>query len=151
MSSPSPPPEAVLLRRVREAAGLKLPAVAREAGVSVARWSQVENGYETRAGMRRPVRARAGTLAHMAAALPLSPERLATEGERPDAADVLREIQHGEAAPRPPQLTVHDGMSPDEAALSAKLDELELSDAEKAGLMALFRGLRSTASERQRA
>jgi len=97
MSHPQPPPEAVLIRRVREAAGLKLPVVAKGAGISVARWSQIENGYETRQGERKPVQGSRGTIAHMAAELGISPERLETEGQRPDAAAVLREIQR---APR---------------------------------------------------
>jgi transcriptional regulator with XRE-family HTH domain len=93
MSQPQPPPEAVLIRRVREAGGLKLPTVAKGAGISVARWSQIENGYETRQGERRPVQGSRGTVAHMAAELGISPGRLETEGQRPDAAAVLREIQ----------------------------------------------------------
>lgn len=92
MSQPAPPPEAVLIRLVREAANLKLPAVAKSAGISVARWSQIENGYEMRLGEARPVRGSRSTIAHMAYAVGLEPERLATEGQRPGAAAVLAEI-----------------------------------------------------------
>ena len=89
---PSPPPEAVLIRRVRTAAGMGIPEAARRAGVSVARWSQVENGRETRKGVVRPVRAKPGTIAHMADAVGIDAGRLEAEGQRPDAAAVLREM-----------------------------------------------------------
>jgi transcriptional regulator with XRE-family HTH domain len=108
MLPPTPPPEAVLIRLVREAAGLKLPAVARLAGISKARWSQIETGYETRAGSYRQVKGRAVTVAHMAHAIGLAPERLATEGNRPDAAAVLREILH-HPQPPPPLEVIHSG------------------------------------------
>lgn len=103
MSRPAPPPEAVLIRLVREAAGIKTPEAARIAGISKARWSQVELGYEWREGGFRPVRAGAGTLAHMAYAAGVSPERLETEGERPDAAAVLREIERQKGSPDRPR------------------------------------------------
>jgi transcriptional regulator with XRE-family HTH domain len=92
MSQPAPPPEAVLIRLVREAGNLKLPAVAKSAGISVARWSQIENGYEVRLSKRKPVQGSRSTIAHMAYAVGLHPDRLATEGGRPDAAEILREI-----------------------------------------------------------
>ena len=96
MTKPSPPPEAVLIRLAREAARIRAPAAAKAAGISPARWSQVETGYETRLGNVKPVRAPAGTLAHMAHAVGVSPERLEETG-RPDAAVVLREIARREA------------------------------------------------------
>ena len=102
MPRPAPPPEAILIRLVREAAGLKLPAVAKAAGISVARWSQVADGYETRLGQRKPVTGSRATVAHMASAVGLSPERRPAEGKRPDAAAVLREIQRSD----------HDGYEP---------------------------------------
>jgi transcriptional regulator with XRE-family HTH domain len=109
MSQPAPPPEAVLIRLVREAGNIKLPAAAKAAGVSVARWSQIENGYEMRLGEARPVQGARSTIAHMAAAVGLTPGRLETEGARPDAAAVLREILQ---RPQPPPLeVVHSGSS----------------------------------------
>jgi transcriptional regulator with XRE-family HTH domain len=104
-SRPSPPPEAALIRLARKAAGLTVSEAARRAGASMARgistsrWSQVENGYEVRAGGEaRRVEAEAGMLAHMAHAVGLTPERLESEGLRPDAAGILREMLRGEAA-----------------------------------------------------
>jgi len=88
-----PPPAATLVRLVREAAGLSVSTVADRAGISQSRWTQIENGYETRGGTRKPVKPKPGILAHMAAAVGnITPERLASEGQRPDAAQVLREI-----------------------------------------------------------
>jgi transcriptional regulator with XRE-family HTH domain len=98
MDRPPAPPEAALLRLAREAANIKVSEAARAAGISTARWSQIENGYETRHGGFKEVRAKAGMLARMAKVPGLTPERLAEEGQRPDAAEVLREIQRREEA-----------------------------------------------------
>lgn len=141
MLPPIPPPEAVLIRLVREAAGLKLPAVARLAGISKARWSQIETGYETRGGGHRQVKGRAVTIAHMAYAVGLTPERLETEGERPDAAAVLREILH-HPQPTPPALeVVHSGESQQAPADAVQgiLDDPDIPEDLKTGMLALIR------------
>lgn len=107
MDKPTPPPEAALLRLVRTAAGIKASDAAAYVdrhslrSFSAARWSQIENGYETRDGGYRRVTATAATLAHMAAAVGLTPDRLAAEGERSDAAEVLREILRKDASASP--------------------------------------------------
>lgn len=119
MRPPEPPPEAALIRLVREAAGIKLPAAATAAGISKARWSQIETGYETRSGGWREVRGRPVTIAHMAYAVGVTPERLeaaaheydsAAEQRRvTDAAAILREILRS-PHPLPPALeAVPDG------------------------------------------
>lgn len=95
MSKPQPPPEAVLIRLAREAAHTRTADAAREAGVSKARWSQIESGYESRQGTYEPVVARAVTLAHMAHAVGVTPGRL-DEAGRSDAAEILREIERRE-------------------------------------------------------
>lgn len=101
MERPPAPPEAVLIRLAREAAGITVAEAAKTAGVSVARWSQIEAGSEMRHGQVSPVTGKAGTIARMAHAVPrISPERLAAEGRRPDAAEILREIV-GDAGPAP--------------------------------------------------
>lgn len=97
MDRPQPPPEATLIRLARKAAGIKAPAAAEVAGISAARWSQVETGYESRLGRYKPVRARDSTLAHMAYAVGVTAERLEETG-RPDAAEVLREILRSRSA-----------------------------------------------------
>lgn len=94
--TPKPPPAAVVIRLAREAAGMTIPHSARLASISTARWSQVEAGRENRNGIVRPVTAKAGTLARMARAVGISAERLEREGERPDAAEILREIERQE-------------------------------------------------------
>jgi transcriptional regulator with XRE-family HTH domain len=100
MERPPAPPEAVLIRLAREAAGIPVAAAAKGAGVSVARWSQIESGSEIRHGNVSPVNGRAGTIARMAAEVGVTPERMAAEGHRPDAAEILREIRR-QAEPEP--------------------------------------------------
>lgn len=96
---PTPPPEASLLRLVRSAAGMQAGDAAAKLAIrfrrrfSASRWSQIENGYETREGRYKRVTANAATLAQMFDIVGgVTPERLADEGQRPDAAEVLREI-----------------------------------------------------------
>jgi transcriptional regulator with XRE-family HTH domain len=109
MERPPARPEGALLRLARQAAGLSIPEAVRLSGVSKARWSQVESGHETRAGVIRPVQAKADTLARMARAVGVTPERLESEGQRADAAEILREILRAPAerplasVPEPPQ------------------------------------------------
>ncbi|MFE6282471.1 helix-turn-helix domain-containing protein [Streptomyces sp. NPDC057877] len=98
-AAPEPPPEAVLIRRARQARGLTRAEAAERSGVvKASRWGQIENGYLMKAGV--PVKTRAGDmqLAHMARTVSLSPERLVEAG-RSDAAEILREIQVQERAP----------------------------------------------------
>jgi transcriptional regulator with XRE-family HTH domain len=92
MQAPSPPPEASLLHRARESAEITMAEAAKTAGITDTRWSQIERGHERRKGIDVPARAKAGTLARMARAIGISPERLESEGQRPDAAEILREI-----------------------------------------------------------
>lgn len=102
-SLPHPPPEAVLLRLARKAAGVTVAQAAHTAGVSKAWLSAIENGYDNRGrdGVR-PVRASDEIVARLAAFLDVGPERLETEGQRPDAAAVLREMQrHTAQQPAP--------------------------------------------------
>lgn len=100
MQRPPAPPEAELLRRARlgNRPKLSIRAAARLAGVSEVRWRQIEAGYETRGDVAIPARATDGTLAHMAAAVDVSPQQL-TDAGREDAALVLVEIlRHGSRA-----------------------------------------------------
>lgn len=124
MERPPAPPEAALIRLARQAANIRMAQAAKEAGVSLARWSHIENGYETRQGATRQVQAKAGTLARMAHAVGITPERLETEGERPDAAEVLREILRSE----PPSLRAlppsHDSSNADDASPESVAESL---------------------------
>lgn len=128
MERPPAPPEAVLIRLAREAADIRIAEAAKRAGVSVARWSQIEAGSEIRHGNVNPVAGRAGTIARMAAEVGLTAERMASEGQRPDAAEILAEIirQRGDsraAAPGPDPLAAY-GLPP----RGRKLKALEDSD-----------------------
>jgi len=91
MRKPDPPSEAGLIRLVRLAARLTVTQAAQKAGISKARWSQVENGHERRGGLWYPVSATDGLLARMAEAVGLDAGRLEQAG-RADAAAVLREM-----------------------------------------------------------
>jgi transcriptional regulator with XRE-family HTH domain len=90
---PAAPAEAALLYRARARKRLSVRVAALRAGVSENRWRQVEAGYQTvRKGVRVPANASAATLASMALVVGVTPERLEEEGQRPDAAVILREI-----------------------------------------------------------
>lgn len=99
-SRPSPPPEAKLIRLAREAARIKATTAARMAGISKSHWAQVESGYERRDAQYKPTIGSAATIAHMAHAVGLTPERVEAAG-RADAAEVLAEILDREAASEP--------------------------------------------------
>jgi hypothetical protein len=99
---PPPTPEGFLIRRMRETAvpRLSIRAAASRVGISPETWGSVERGYRySRTGgpyawevSYRQFSAPAATVAKMANAVGLTPERLAAEGQRPDAAEVLSEI-----------------------------------------------------------
>jgi hypothetical protein len=97
---PSPTPEGQLIRRVR---GLIIPKLsvrnaAARIGMSAEQWGYVERGYLPSRGSKppQPFSPPAATLARMAYALEIAPKRLESEGQRPDAAEILREILHRE-------------------------------------------------------
>jgi len=103
------PPEAELLYLARSGQHLSIREAARRAGISENRWRQVEAGYQTvRKGVRVPANATAATLASMARAVGLTPDRLEAEGQRPDAAGILREMQHQHEAAVPRLSRVRD-------------------------------------------
>ena len=126
MRRPEPPPEAVLIRLVREAAQISASDAAKAAGISKSRWSQIETGYESRDGEYREVSGQRDTIAWMAWAVGLEPDRLAEY--RPDAVLVLDEIlrQHG---PRPEidndgplaRIAATEGLDPEMADIFTRL------------------------------
>lgn len=89
MTIPEPPPEAVLIRRVRQARRISTADAARAAGISKPWWSMIESGSSTRHGVTKPVRAKADVLASMAGAIGLASGRM--REVRPDAADIMDE------------------------------------------------------------
>lgn len=96
-----PPPEATLIRLVREAAGLSPESAAArmEIKFSGSRWRQIERGW--RKDTDTPVIAPDVTLAHMAFTVGIKSDRLAETG-RGDAVEILRELERSKApAPEP--------------------------------------------------
>ncbi|MFJ2719440.1 hypothetical protein [Streptomyces sp. NPDC087437] len=98
-----PPPEATLVRLVREAAGLSPETAAARMDIkfSGSRWRQIERGW--RKDSDTPVMAPDATLAHMSFTLGISSERLAETG-RDKAVEILRELERSKApAPEEPE------------------------------------------------
>lgn len=99
MSSLPKPPHGELIEKARDDAGLSKREAARRAGISDAWWRYVTEGRQG----ETPVPGTADTVAAMARAVGLSPERLEEEGQRKDAADVLRDMLRAPARPDLPQ------------------------------------------------
>ncbi len=99
-TAPEAPPEALLIRTAREAAGMTAAqaAAATEGAVSATYWRDVERGYGGRRGKRAPARASARLLAIMAHITGVTPDQLAG-AKREDAARVLTEILRREGKP----------------------------------------------------
>ena len=93
---PEQPPEGKIIAAALERSGLSIRKAAERAGISYGRWRQVTTGVQhVSPGEYAAVRAPAATLARMAAAAGVTPEQMEAEGERPDAAEIMR------SAPRP--------------------------------------------------
>jgi hypothetical protein len=104
-------PEGRLIRRTRETAIPKLTirSAAARIGMSPEQWGYAERGHTPGRGGNpaREFHPPAPTLARMAQSLTIPPKRLESEGERPDAAEILREILRSDgprvaAVPVPP-------------------------------------------------
>jgi transcriptional regulator with XRE-family HTH domain len=126
---PGPTPEGILIRRGRLASGMSVPEAAQKAEISVSRWNQLEAGYETRGGVRRPIRIPDGPLAAAALTVNVTPKQLA-DAERYEAAAVVEEAmkqrqRRWEFIPEDPaELAIRD---------------LPVSDREKRALVAAHR------------
>lgn len=118
VSELDPPPEALLIERLRNEARPKLSirAAAEAAGISDARWRQIAKGHnQASKDVRVPARAPAGTLARMAKIVGATPEQLREVG-REDAADELealnRAVRDMPQQSRPgQQMTLTEGLS----------------------------------------
>jgi len=110
---PEPPPEGVLIESARREARLSVRAAARRAGISEGWWRQITKGYQSLSGgapgIVRDVPA--DTVAKMARVVGITPEQMAAQGQRPDAAEAMRhrdaaaaadEIRVVRAVPAPP-------------------------------------------------
>jgi hypothetical protein len=105
---PAPTAEGKLIRQARELAipRLSIRAAAARIGMSPEQWGNIERGYRYTKPNDPPrpfSHAPATTIAKMASAVGISPEHLESEGKRPDAADILREIERRESTAQPPR------------------------------------------------
>ena len=104
----TPPPQpkyGALIELARKGKRISIQEAAERARVSKATWIDNVRGYRRRGAAWEHVEPKPETIAGMAEAVGLSPERLETEGQRPDAAEILGEIGRDEvreaAPPRP--------------------------------------------------
>jgi transcriptional regulator with XRE-family HTH domain len=112
----------MLIEAAREKAGLSRREAARRAGISDSWWRYVAAGWQN-----GPITGTAETVAAMARVAGVDPGRLETEGERPDAATVLRGLLRDETPPplrAVPDRPLPDG-DPEIAALIRDWPELE--------------------------
>jgi transcriptional regulator with XRE-family HTH domain len=101
VTTPEPPPEALLIAELREAIvpSLSMREAARRAGMSASLWTQYEQGYrKVTPAVTIPVTATADKLASMALVVGAAPDQLREAG-RADAAATLRKLI--EAGPDP--------------------------------------------------
>jgi hypothetical protein len=90
---PEQPPEGRLIAAATTRLNISIREAARRAGISYGRWRQITAGYQNVSpGSYAAVHAPARTLAKMAIAVNVTPERMETEGQRPDAARIMRDI-----------------------------------------------------------
>lgn len=135
--APPPPPEATLIRLVREASGLspETAAARMEIKFSGSRWRQIERGW--RKDSDTPVIAPDTTLAHMAHTLGIPSDRLAETG-RSTAVEILREMERSKVpaakTPEDPGPLVELKEWQQQVILNA-LDDTPRSAAEKALLL----------------
>lgn len=100
---PEQPPEGRLLAAATEHSGLSIREASRRAGISYGRWRQITSGVQhVSPGEFAAVHAPARTLAKMAAVVGVTAEQMETEGQRPDAAQAMRDADRREVtAPAP--------------------------------------------------
>lgn len=93
---PPQPPEGHLIAAAAERLGISIREAARRAGISYGRWRQITQGYQNVSpGSYAVVHAPARTVAKMALVVGITPEQMADEGRRPDAAEIMREDRAG--------------------------------------------------------
>ena len=89
-----PPPEAVLIARMRERAPrISMAEAARRSGISPTRWRQIENGFRPFRGVRYPETGPAQTIAKMALAVDVTPAQLREAGRGDAAAELEAMIE----------------------------------------------------------
>lgn len=89
---PEQRPEGKLIAAAADRMNLSIREAARRAGISYGRWRQIVTGYQNVSpGSYAEVRAPAKTLAKMALTVGIAPEQMEAEGQRPDAAGIMRQ------------------------------------------------------------
>jgi hypothetical protein len=98
---PEQPPEGKLIADAADRMDLSIREAARRAGISYGRWRQIVTGYQNVSpGSYAAVRAPAKTLAKMARVVHVTPEQMAAQGQRPDAAALMVPEPAEPATPR---------------------------------------------------
>jgi hypothetical protein len=125
---PPQPPEGKLIADAAARLDLSIRAAAERAGLSYGRWRQITQGYQNVSpGVFAKVVGPARTVARMAAVVGLTAEQMETEGQRPDAAEIMRRdaVQPPEPAPprRELQILRDPSISPDE--LAREMDNVQ--------------------------
>jgi hypothetical protein len=131
---PDPTPEGRLIAAAAKSKNLSIREAARRAGLSYGRWRQVTAGYQNVSpGEFAIVNAPALTVARMAAAVNLTPEQVETQGQRPDAAAIMRSDDIDLTAPDvPPDSAlppILQGLDPHELGPYLAAVERDLTDA----------------------
>jgi transcriptional regulator with XRE-family HTH domain len=132
-----PSPESLLIRRARSALGLSPEKIVERMGVtariSSRYWRQIEDGQKI---------APDDTYAHMANAVGLTPERLEEVG-RPEAAEILREIDRMAGADRTDVSRRVDEQLDRNEAIVAEIGELlrQASPKQSKAILELLRAL----------
>lgn len=154
---PPPPPYGVLIEKARKAAGgLSIQRAADRAGIAKATWIDNARGYRRRGDHWERVDPKPETIARMAQAAGVTPDRLTGEGQRPDASEILTEMSRPGTAPAQPAFP--EPPTAAEEALEKFPDDLvsqaiwrlpNTSAAEKWEMIATLRGKRAEIAERR--
>jgi hypothetical protein len=139
---PDPTPEGRLIAAAAKRGNFSIRKAAERAGLSYGRWRQITSGVQNVSpGQYAAVRnVPANTIARMATAVGLAPERVETEGRRPDAAQIMRsgDVHLPALAAVPPEPVMPPdenlppilrGIDPHEAEPFLKAVEKDLTDA----------------------
>ena len=101
-----PPPEAQLIRQLREAPPkMSKRQAAHAAGMSEAWWRSLENGYKHFRGTPYPERGNAQAIAKMARAVGATPQQLVAAGREDAAAELVAMLAEGLDLADSPKLT----------------------------------------------
>lgn len=119
-TTPTPPPEAALLKEALQRKRLSGREAARRAGVSDTWWRNIVRGYQTVSGTPVPVKGPAETVARMAQVIDLTPDQLRDAG-REDAAEALERLAPPPASASQPSAYADDPHISAIAALLATL------------------------------